>query len=150
MIFVRSQSMKTYKRTLTLLVCGALVITSCVPSDDQINPLIGTWTLKAISCQNCIDKSQIASTTYTCNDSDCNTYTFNTDGSLKFVETLSGTSTAINGRYSISGTTVSLNLDDDTNPTKNYCYTLSGNAMYLKEIVDNNSGKCESTTVLGK
>ena len=142
--------MKTYKRILMLFVCGALVITSCVSSDDQINPFVGTWTLKAISCQNCIDKSQIGSTTFTCNDSDCNTYIFNTDGSLKFVETLSGTSTSTNGRYSISGTTVSLNLNDDTNPTKTYFYTLSGSTMYLKEIVDNTSGKCESTTVLGK
>ena len=142
--------MKTNKRILTLLVCGALVITSCVSSDDQINPFVGTWTLKAISCQNCVDKSQIGSTIYTCNDSDCNTYTFNTDGSLKHIETLSGTSTATNGRYSISGTTISLNLDANTNPTRTYCYTLSGSTMYLKEIVDNNSGKCESTTVLGK
>jgi hypothetical protein len=142
--------MKTYRRILTLLVCGALFIASCNTTDDLINPLTGTWTLKGISCQNCIDKTQITSATYSCNDADCNTYTFNRDGSFKLLETLSGTSTATNGTYSISEATVSLNLDDKTYSTKTYSYTQSGSTLYLKEIVDENTGKCGSTTVLAK
>src|SRR5262245_52891961 len=98
--------MKTYRRILTLLVGGAFLIASCDTTDDVTNPLSGTWTLKGITCQNCIDKTQIVSTTYACNDSDCNTYTFNSDGSFKLVETLSGTAKTTRGSYSISGTTV--------------------------------------------
>jgi len=148
-LLVAQNPMKTFRRIPTLL--GALfIVASCGSADDQINPLTGSWTLKGVSCQNCIDKSQIGSTIYACSDSDCNTYTFNEDGSLKLVETLSGTTTVRNGTYSISDATVRLNLDDQTYSSKTYCYTLSGSTLYLKEILDKSTGKCETTTVLSK
>lgn len=141
--------MKLFKSPLVLLFCGALLV-SCVPADELINPLTGTWTVKGISCQNCIDKTQIVSTTYSCDESGCNTYTFNRDGSIELIEILSGSAKATNGTYSISGTTVSLNFNDGSSPAKTYSYTLSGSMLYLKEIVDNGTGKCGSTTVLAK
>ena len=140
--------MNLFRSSLVLLLCGAL-FASCVPADEFINPLTGTWTLTGVSCQNCIDKSQIVSTTYTCDDSGCNTYTFNADGSLKLSEILSGNAKTTNGIYSISGTTVNLNFNDSS-PTKTYSFSFSGTTLYLKEIVDANTGKCGSTTVLAK
>ena len=133
-----------------LFVCGALVLTSCLPSEYEINPLTGTWTLKGVSCQNCIDKTQITSTTFSCNDSGCNTYTFNEDGTLKLNETSGGTSKATPGDYSISGSIVTIHLSDETFSVKKYSYDLNGSMLYLKEIVEEGTGKCGSTTVLEK
>lgn len=142
--------MKSFRSTLTLILFGALTVVACTPSDEQINPLTGTWTLKAVSCQNCIDKAQIASTTYSCNDSGCNTITFSQDGALQQIETLGADSKIISGTYSISGNTVRFNMNDQNFASKVYSYTLSDSMLYLKEIVDEGSGKCGATTVLAK
>jgi hypothetical protein len=133
-----------------LFICGALLLTSCLPTEYEINPLTGTWTLKGISCQNCIDKTQITSTTFSCNDSGCNTYTFNEDGTLKLNETSDGTSKTTLGDYSISGSVVTIHLSDETFSVKKYSYDLNGSMLYLKEIVEEGTGKCGSTTVLEK
>ena len=142
--------MKSIKSVSLLFFCGALLLTSCLPSEFEINPLKGTWTLKGVSCQNCIDKTQITSTTFSCNDDGCNTYTFSDDGTLKLAETFNGRAKITDGTYSISGSTVSLHLKDQTSSVKKYDYTLSGEMLYLKEIVDEGTGKCGSTTVLAK
>lgn len=140
--------MKTIK-TLTLFFWGALSLASCLSTGDEINPLVGTWTLKGISCQNCLDKTQITSTTYSCNDSGCNTYTFNEDGTLTLVESLEGITKTTRGSYSVSGLTVHFNLDN-TSLLRTYSYTFSGTMLYLKEVVDEGTGKCGATTVLSK
>jgi len=142
--------MKSIKSISMLFFCGALLLTSCLPSDYEINPLEGTWTLKGVSCQNCIDKTQITSTTFACNDAGCNTYTFSDDGKLKVAEILNGTAKITDGTYSISGSTVSFHLNDETSSDKKYAYNLSGSMLYLKEIVDEGNGQCGSTTVLEK
>jgi hypothetical protein len=142
--------MKSLKSISMLFICGALLVTSCLPSEHEINPLTGAWTLKGVSCQNCIDKSQITSTTFSCNDAGCNTYTFLEDGSLKVDETTSGSTKTIVGNYSISGSTLSIHLNDEISSAKKYSYDLNGSMLYLKEIVDEGSGKCGSTTVLAK
>jgi hypothetical protein len=142
--------MKSIKSVSVLFFCGALLLTSCLPSEFEINPLKGTWTLKGVSCQNCIDKSQVTSTIFSCNDDGCNTYTFSDDGTLKLTETLNGTTKITDGTYSISGSSVSLHLKDPTSSVKKYAYTLSGEMLYLKEIVDEGTGQCGSTTVLVK
>jgi hypothetical protein len=142
--------MKSIKSVSLLFFCGALLLTSCLPSEFEIHPLTGTWTLKGVSCQNCIDKTQITSTTFSCNDDGCNIYTFSDDGILKVTETLNGTAKITDGTYSISGSTVSLHLKDQTSSVKKYAYTLSGLMLYLKEIVDEGTGQCGSTTVLAK
>jgi hypothetical protein len=142
--------MKSKKSISMLFVCGALLLTSCVPSEFEINPLTGTWTLKGVSCQNCIDKAQITSTIFSCNDTGCNTYTFNQDGTLKLEETSGGTTKATVGTYSISGSIVNIHLNDEASSVKKYSYNLSGSMLYLKEIVDEGTGQCGSTTVLAK
>jgi hypothetical protein len=133
-----------------LLLCGALIVSSCIPSEEAINPLAGSWTLKGISCQNCIDTSQITSTTYSCNESGCNIYTFNADGSLTISEAMSGSAKTVNGHYSISGSTVTLRLNDGGSIVNTYLFSFVGSMLYLKEIVDESTGKCSSTTVLAK
>jgi hypothetical protein len=142
--------MKSIKSVSVLFFCGALFLASCLPTEFEIRPLTGTWTLKGVSCQNCIDKTQITSTTFSCNDDGCNTYTFSDDGILKVTETQNGTAKITDGIYSMSGSTVSLHLKDQTSSVKKYAYTLSGEMLYLKEIVDEGSGQCGSTTVLAK
>jgi hypothetical protein len=142
--------MKSKRSISMLLVCGALLLTSCLPSEYEINPLTGTWTLKGVSCQNCIDKTQIASTTFSCNDAGCNTYTFNQDGTLKLEITSSGLIETTLGNYTISGSVVTIHLDDETFSVKKYSYNLNGSMLYLKEIVEEGTGKCGSTTVLVK
>jgi hypothetical protein len=142
--------MKSIRSISMLFICGALLLTSCLPTEYEINPLTGTWTLKGISCQNCIDKTQITSTTFSCNDSGCNTYTFNEDGTLKLNETSDGTSKTTLGDYSISGSVVTIHLSDETFSVKKYSYDLNGSMLYLKEIVEEGTGKCGSTTVLEK
>lgn len=142
--------MKSVKSISVLFFCGALLLTSCLPSEYEINPLTGTWTLKGVSCQNCIDKTQITSTTFACNDAGCNTYTFNNDGTLKLAETLNGITKITGGTYSISSSTVSFHLNDEKSSVKKYAYNLSGSMLYLKEIVDEGTGQCGSTTVLAK
>ena len=141
--------MKTI-RILTLLFCGALTMPSCLSGGEEINPLAGTWTLKGISCQNCIDKTQITSTTYSCNDSTCNTYTFHHDGTLTLVESIDGHTKTTTGSYSISGLTVHFYLVDEASSIRTYSYTLTGSMLYLKEIVEEGVGQCGSTTVLSK
>jgi hypothetical protein len=142
--------MKSIRSISMLFICGALLLTSCLPTEYEINPLTGTWTLKGISCQNCIDKTQITSTTFSCNDSGCNTYTFNEDGTLKLNETSDGTSKTTLGDYSISGSVVTIHFSDETFSVKKYSYDLNGSMLYLKEIVEEGTGKCGSTTVLEK
>lgn len=135
---------------MALILCGALVIVACTPSEELINPLTGTWTLKGVSCQNCIDKTQIASTTYSCNDSGCNTLTFTNDGAIQHVETLGSDIKTTVGTYSISGNTVRFNLSDQNFSTKVFSYTLNGSTLYLREMVEDGTGKCGATTVLTK
>lgn len=147
--FVRKHPMKSLKSTLMLFLCGALLL-SCMPSNEEVNPFTGTWTLKGISCQNCIDKTQITSTTYACNDTSCNTYSFNEDGTVKLVELLNGSTTIKQGSYSVSGPTLRLRLSGETSVDKVYSFSLNGSMLYLKEIVDENVGQCGSTTVLSK
>jgi hypothetical protein len=142
--------MKSIKSISMLCFCGVLLLTSCLPSDYEINPLTGTWTLKGVSCQNCIDKTQITSTIFSCNETGCNTYTFSDHGTLKVTEILNGVTNITGGTYSISGSSVALHLDDQTSTVKKYTYTLSGSMLYLKEIVDEGTGQCGSTTVLSK
>ncbi|HMG91344.1 MAG TPA: lipocalin family protein [Chryseolinea sp.] len=142
--------MKSKKSISVLFFCGALLLTSCLPSEFEINPLTGTWTLKGVSCQNCIDKTQITSTTFSCNDTGCNTYTFNEDGTLKLVDTSSGTIETTFGNYSISGSIVNIHLNDETSSVRKYSFNLNGSMLYLIEIVDKGTGKCGSTTVLAK
>ena len=133
-----------------LFFCGALLLTSCLPSEFEPNPLTGTWTLKGVSCQNCIDKTQITSTTFSCSDAGCNTYTFNQDGTLKLDETSKGSTKSTVGTYSISGSVVTIHLDDEMFSVKKYSYDLNGSLLYLKEIVEQGTGKCGSTTVWAK
>ena len=142
--------MKSKKSISMLFFCGALLLTSCLPSEHEPNPLMGTWTLKGVSCQNCIDKTQITSTTFACSDEGCNTYTFNQDGTLKLDETTKGSIKSTLGNYSISGSIVTIHLDDEMFSVKKYSYDLSGSLLYLKEIVEEGAGKCGSTTVLAK
>ena len=125
-------------------------MTSCLNSNEEVNPLTGTWTLKGISCQNCVDKTQISSTTYKCNDSSCNTYTFNEDGTVKFFELFNGSTTIKHGSYSMSGFTVSIHLSGEASTVSVYSFSFNGPMLYLKEIVDENNGKCGATTVLSK
>ena len=133
-----------------LFLCGALLLTSCLSSDNKINPLTGTWTLKGVSCQNCIDKAQITSATFSCNDAGCNTYTFNEDGTFKLDETSSGTTKTTFGNYSISGLVVNIHLNEEISSVRRYSYSLNGTMLYLKEIVEDGTGICGSTTVLAK
>ena len=133
-----------------LFFCGALLLSSCLSTENEINPLMGTWTLKGVSCQNCIDKSQITSTTFSCNDDGCNTYTFHTDGTLKLDEVSGGTTETTLGGYNISRSVVSIHLNGKTSSFKKYNYDLSGSMLYLKEIVEEGTGVCGSTTVLSK
>jgi len=147
---LRNHLMKSIKSISMLCFCGALLLTSCLPSDYEINPLTGTWTLKGVSCQNCIDKTQITSTIFSCNETGCNTYTFSDHGTLKVTEILNGATKITGGTYSISGSSVTLHLDDQTSSVKKYAYNLSGSMLYLKEIVDEGTGQCGSTTVLAK
>ena len=133
-----------------LFFCGALLLTSCLPSENEINPLSGTWTLKGVSCQNCIDKSQITSTTYSCNDAGCNTYTFHQDGTLKLNQVIDGIAETTMGSYLISNSVVSIHLNGKTSSFKKYSYDLNGSMLYLKEIVEEGTGLCGSTTVLSK
>lgn len=132
------------------MLCGALVLSSCMHSNEEINPLTGTWTLKGISCQNCVDKTQISSTTFSCSESACNTYTFNQDGSVTLVESADGSVKTTFGNYSITGLKVTLHLNGESSTVKTYSFTFSGSMLYLKEIVDENAGQCSSTTVLSK
>ena len=142
--------MKSKKSISMLFFCGALLLTSCLSSENELNPLSGTWTLKGVSCQNCIDKSQITSTTFSCNDTGCNTYSFHEDGTLKLDEVSGSTIKTTLGSYSISRSIVNIHLNGQTSSMKQYSYSLSGSTLYLKEIVEEGTGLCASTTVLSK
>jgi len=144
--------MKSIAQKVSLVLCGAFLMLSCSPSSNSINPLLGTWTLKGVSCLNCIDKAQETSTTYSCNESGCNTYTFAEDGSLKVQEYADGVSTSASGTYTITREIVTMHLvaEGSSSSKQTYTFKLSGSTLYLNEIVEAYSGKCSATTVLGR
>jgi len=144
--------MKSTVQNLLLAFCSAFLMFSCTTSESEINPLVGTWTLKGVSCQNCIDKTQEASVTYVCNESGCNTYTFNAEGSLKVETFVDGKLTVTQGTYSVSNSILTIHISEgqDSNSVKTYAFNLNGSSLYLNEIVEAYSGKCSATTVLGR
>ena len=123
---------------------------SCNTDDENINPLLGAWVLKAVTAQNCKDPSQNVTVTFTCDDFTCNKYIFSADGTLKVEQFKSSKFTTIEGTYTISNTTVVTTVTEAQNSTtRTFAFDVSEpNNLYLKEIFPYGSGKCSPTTVM--
>jgi hypothetical protein len=137
-------------RATRLSVFGLIFLVSCNTDDESINPLLGTWILKATTAQNCKDPSQNVTITFACDDSTCNKYIFNEDGTLNVEQFKSSKFTTIEGTYTISNTTVITNVTEAQNSTtRTFTFDVSEpNNLYLKEIFPYGSGKCSPTTVM--
>jgi len=137
-------------RATTLSVFALIFLVSCNTDDENINPLLGTWILKATTAQNCKDPSQNVTVTFTCDDSTCNKYIFSADGALKLEQFTSTKFTTIEGTYTISNTTVVTHITEAQNlTTRTFTFDVSEpNNLYLKEIFPYGSGKCSPTTVM--
>lgn len=139
-------------KNLMFVFCSLALFASC-DETDLSNPLVGSWTLKGTTIQNCKDKSQNISTTYSCDALTCRKYTFNPDGSLTVVNTQEDDDTiTLNGTYSISGSTAVIQVDTRPHSIsgETFTFTVSGSTLYLKEIITDLSGKCSATIVLAR
>ena len=131
--------------------CALAVLVSC-DDTDLTNPLVGSWALNGTTIQNCKDKSQNISSTYSCDALACRKYTFNLDGSLKVIAQEGENTTITNGTYVISGSTAVIKVDTRPHSITGETFTLtvSGSTLYLKEIITDLSGKCRATIVLAR
>ncbi len=143
--------MKSIARTLCFAVFVLIFSVSCSKDDEPINPLLGTWILKATTAQNCKDPGQNVTITYDCDDSACSKYTFNADGTLKLEQFTGVYFTTSEGTYTISNSTVVTHIAEGQTPTSTRTFTFDvsePNNLYLKEIFPYGSGKCSPTTVM--
>lgn len=141
-----------YLSKATRLSVFALIFLVSCQDNENINPLFGTWTLKAITTQNCKDPSQNVTVTFACENSACNKYTFSADGTLKLEQFTNTGTTVTEGTYTISNATVVTHIAEAQNPTtRTFNLDVSEpDYLYLKEIFPYGSGKCSPTTVLRK
>lgn len=142
---------RSIARKVSLVFYGLVFCVSC-NTDEIINPIVGTWIMKATTTQNCKDISQNMAITYFCDDSSCHKYVFVEDGTLKMEHFSKGTTTIEEGTYTISNTTVFIDIEELPNKStvRTFTFTVSGSTLYLKEIITDLSGRCSDTTVLGK
>ena len=141
----------TFSKAPWLTVFALIFLVSC-QDNENINPLLGTWTLKAITTQNCKDQSQNVTATFACENSACNKYTFSADGTLKLEQIKDTGNTVTEGTYTISNGTVVTHISEAENPTPrtfNFDVT-EPSYLYLIEIFPYGTGKCSATTVLRK
>jgi hypothetical protein len=138
-------------KATTVSVFALIFLASC-QDDENINPLLGTWTLKAITTQNCKDQSQNLTVTFGCEGSTCNKYTFNADGTLKLEQFTNSGTTVTEGTYTISnGTVVTHTSEAETSTTRTFNFDVTEPSyLYLIEIFPYGTGKCSATTVLRK
>lgn len=134
-----------------LSVLALILLVSC-QDNENINPLLGTWTLKAITTQNCKDPSQNMTFNFACVNSVCNRYIFNADGTLKIEQSSNKGTTVTEGTYTISNETVITHITEGQNPTmRTFTFDVGEpNNLYLKEIFPYGTGKCSPTTLLRK
>jgi hypothetical protein len=138
-------------KAISLTVFALIFLISC-EENENINPLLGTWTLKAITTQNCKDQSQNLTSTFGCENSSCNKYTFSADGTVRLEQLTKAGTTVIEGTYTISNKTVVTHISVAENPTPrtfNFDVT-EPSYLYLIEIFPYGTGKCSTTTVLRK
>jgi hypothetical protein len=138
-------------KATSLTVFALIFLVSC-QDNENISPLLGTWTLKAVTVQNCKDPSQNVTVTYACENSACNKYTFSADGILK-LEQFSNTGTTVTqGTYTISNATIITHITEAQNSTtRTFSLDITEpNYLYLTEVFPYGSGKCSPTTVLKK
>jgi hypothetical protein len=134
-----------------LSVFALIFLVSC-QDDENINPLLGTWTLKAITTQNCKDQRQNVTVNFACVNSACHRYTFSADGTLTLEHSTNTGTTVTQGTYTISNATVVTDIEDADNPkTRTFNFDVGEpNNLYLIEIFPYGSGKCSPTTLLRK
>jgi len=134
-----------------LSVFALIFLVSC-QDNENMNPLLGTWALKAVTTQNCKDPSQNVTVNFNCENSACNKYTFSNDGTLKLEQFTNKGTTVTEGTYTISNATVVTHVTEAQIPTtRTFNFDISEpNYLYLKEIFPYGSGKCSPTTVLRK
>jgi len=138
-------------KATSFAVFAFIFLVSC-QDNENISPLLGTWTLKAITVQNCKDPGQNVTVTYACENSACNKYTFSADGTLKLEQFTNTGTTVTEGTYTISNATLVTHITEAQNPTTR-TFNLDvtePNYLYLNEIFPKGSGKCSPTTVLKK
>ena len=134
-----------------LFVFALIFLVSC-QDEENINPLLGTWTLSAITTQNCKDQSQNMTVNFACVNSVCNKYTFSADGTLKLEHTTNTITTVTEGTYTLSNETLVTYITEAENPTtRTFNFDISEpHNLYLREIFPSGTGKCSPTTVLRK
>ena len=149
-IFSRIFFMRSITRKVPLVFYGLVFLSSC--NDEVRNPIVGTWILQATTTQNCKDPSQNMTITYFCDDLSCCKYIFAEDGTLKVEHSSKGTTTVTEGSYTISNSTVTVDIDELPNdsPVRTFALSIFGSTLYLKEIITDLSGRCSDTTVLMK
>ena len=138
-------------KPIWIAVFGLIFLISC-QDDENISPLLGTWTLKATAALNCLDPSQDVSATFACENSACKKYTFGADGFLRIEEFTKSGINVTEGTYTESNGTLVTRITDGEYPTMRTFDINIGepNYLYLKEIPPRGSGKCSATTILTK
>jgi hypothetical protein len=138
-------------RTNWLAVFALIFLASC-HGDENLNPLVGTWTLQTITALNCKDTSQDLTVTFACENSACKKYTFSADGTLKIEEFSKDGIIVAEGTYTNSNGTLVTHISDGQNPSmRTFNVNIrEPNYLYLVEIFSPGSGKCSATTILTK
>lgn len=144
-------SINSLSKATRLSVFALIFFVSC-QDNENISPLLGTWTLKAVTAQNCKDPGQNSTVIFACENSACNKYTFCADGSLKLEQFTNKGTTVTEGTYTISNTTVITHITESQNPTtRTFTFDVSEPSyLYLQEVFPYGTGKCTPTTVLKK
>jgi hypothetical protein len=142
---------KALRKASWLSVFALIFLVSC-QDNENINPLLGTWTLKAITTQNCKDQSQNLTVTFACEGSTCHTYTFSADGTFKLEYSTHAGTTVTEGTYTISNGIVATHTSEaETLTTRTFNFDVTEPSyLYLIEIFPYGTGKCSATTVLRK
>ena len=143
--------LKCLSKATSLSLFAIIFLVSC-HDDENINPLVGTWTLNTVTALNCKDTSQDLTVTFACENSACKKYTFSADGFLKIEEYTNAGIMVSEGSYTNSNGTLVTHISDGHNPTMRKFNVNLGepNYLYLIEIFSPGSGKCSATTILTK
>jgi hypothetical protein len=122
-----------------------VLVFSC--KEDQISPLVGTWTLLSFDA-NCTGTPSNSTSTYFCDNNSCIKYIFASDGKIKIDQTSNGASNITDGTYSISGSTVTITLPSSPVPyPQTYTFKVSGVSLSLSNT---GTGRCIGTFLLKK
>ncbi|MCA6074752.1 lipocalin family protein [Fulvivirga sedimenti] len=124
--------MKNLIISILLLLSVLFTFSSCNKDDDETTPdapLVNTWKVTSEVYSSCDDPSNNSNSTYSCSDTECFTFTFRKDNTVRLVLIFAGaTFLDIEGTYTVSGDKVNICQFDLCQEMR---YQITGNTLTL-------------------